>query len=364
MNDLAPQITPLATEVINDPTMPAGLFQSYARLFAAARASNFQRTEPLEFDSQLVPLLGLRRSQARQHLQALRFAKLLDWSTDGGNRYVIYFTEPSAPQLNSPSPPGDEPPEPVQSHLPGKSQANVRSRTRRLSRTRDNPKTPGNPHQRAKPRLRAVSRARDKLPLKARDKARAAKKTGFPDSLVVGGVDPPEKLSESIQQHQQPPVKMPLLSGEWAAIQQAVHGWLLRAGVWVDVAGRLAQQVAENERRMQQQDGPRYLAGQADVLGWMAYCFAEREKNGISLPAAVLAANLGARRRCPDEYRPEAVCSRCHCSVAYCACPDEPQAGFPPEFLEYALRSRKRYLLTPQSRWGVCESCHAFPCQC
>ena len=91
MNQLTPQVTPLATEVINDPTMPAGLFQSYARLFAAAAAHDFQHTGPLDFESQVVPLLGLRRSQARQHLQALRFAKLLDWSTDGGNRYVFRF---------------------------------------------------------------------------------------------------------------------------------------------------------------------------------------------------------------------------------------------------------------------------------
>ncbi len=91
MNQLTPQITPLATEVINDPTMPAGLFQSYARLYAAAAAHDFQHTGPLDFDSQVVPLLGLRRSQVRQHLQALRFAKLLDWSTDGSNRYVFRF---------------------------------------------------------------------------------------------------------------------------------------------------------------------------------------------------------------------------------------------------------------------------------
>ncbi len=51
MNQLTPQITPLATEVINDPTMPAGLFQSYARLYAAAAAHDFQHTEAKSFYS-------------------------------------------------------------------------------------------------------------------------------------------------------------------------------------------------------------------------------------------------------------------------------------------------------------------------
>ena len=157
---------------------------------------------------------------------------------------------------------------------------------------------------------------------------------------------------------------MELISEEWAAVQQAVRGWLLTAGVWTDVAERLARQVAENERRMQQQDGPRYLAGQADVLGWMAYCFADREKNGIAQPAAVLAANLNANRRCPDEYRPAAVCSRCRCAEDFCECPDEPACSFPAEFLPRAFNARKRYAISPQSMWGVCEICHAFPCQC
>jgi len=295
MNQLTPLITPLATEVINDPTMPAGLFQSYARLYAAAAAHDFQHTGPLDFDSQVVPLLGLRRSQVRQHLQALRFAKLLDWSTDGGNRYVFRF------------------------------------------------------------------------------------KSGFPDSVGDGVVDSGENLPEEIQQQQQPSEKP-----EQGAVEQQVRGWLLRAGVWGDAAARLARQVAENESWLRQdkpwrsqdkpwqsQDRPSHLPGRADVLGWMAYCFAGREKNGIAQPAAVLAANLNAGRTCPPEYRPPAVCSRCGYSEEYCECPDEPERDFPQEFLEQALALpgqaasiRRRYTLTPHNRWGVCESCHALPCKC
>ena len=304
MNQLTPQITPLATEVINDPTMPAGLFQSYARLYAAAAAHDFQHTEALDFDSQVVPLLGLRRSQVRQHLQALRFAKLLDWSTDGSNRYVFRF------------------------------------------------------------------------------------KSGFPDSVGDGVVDSEKSLPEEIQQQQQPSEKP-----EQDGVEQQVRGWLLRAGVWGDAAARLARQVAENESRQsrgesrqsrgeswrsqdelgtaaRQEPGrrpgqePGRLPGRADVLGWMAYCFAGREKNGIAQPAAVLAANLNAGRLCPPEYRPPLVCSRCGYTEDYCECPEEPVPGYPQEFLEHALCTRKRYTLTPHSRWGVCESCHGLPCKC
>jgi hypothetical protein len=103
----------------------------------------------------------------------------------------------------------------------------------------------------------------------------------------------------------------------------------------------------------------------------MAYCFAAREKNGIAQPAAVLAANLNAGRPCPPEYRPPAVCGRCGYSEDYCECPDEAERDFPQEFLEQALALpgqalsiRRRYTLTPHSRWGVCESCHALPCKC
>lgn len=286
MNQLAPQSTPLATEVINDPTMPAGLFQSYARLFAAAAAHGFQHTQPLDFDSQVVPLLGLRRSQVRQHLQALRFAKLLDWSTDGANRYVFRF------------------------------------------------------------------------------------KSGIPDS-VVGVVDSEESLSEDLHQQQQESEKADSPVDETAdKVEQQARNWLLRAGVWSDAAARLARQVAENEQRLQQGE-TRRLPGRADVLGWMAYCFAGREKNGIALPAAVLAANLGADRPCPPEYLPPAVCSGCGCTADYCECPDEPELVFPPQLLELALALpggalslRSRYSLTPHDRWGVCLSCHALPCKC
>jgi hypothetical protein len=317
--------------VINDATMPAGLFQSYARLFAAAWSHGYRRTEPLEFDSQLTPLLGLRRSQVRQHLQALRFAKLLDWSTDGRNRYVIRFAAAAE------APPPES----------------------------------GNPDS----------------------------STGYPDYIVDGVVENLENLSEEIQQHQQEsggaeslapwPIGQDMSPGQALAqpgqapaqglrdspaqglrdspaqgLRDSVEGYLLRAGVWPDVAGRLADQVAENEGRMDRQGGPRYLAGQADVLGWIAYCFADRQANKISQPAAVLAANLNANRRCPDEYRPKPVCVHCGCEEGYCECEQGPAGHFPAAYLERAFSARSRYTGYTESRWGVCARCHACPCQC
>lgn len=134
-------------------------------------------------------------------------------------------------------------------------------------------------------------------------------------------------------------------------------GYLGRAGVWPDVAQRLAEQVARNQR-----SGDDSLPGLADVLGWIAYCFAGREKNRIGLPVAVLAANLNANRLCPDEYRPPPVCANCGSVVEYCDCEGEPAPHFPPEFLERAFQ--RQYLALQLDMWGVCKYCHAFPCQC
>jgi len=91
MNLIPPLVTPILTALINDATMPAALFRSYVRLFAAAWPNAYRRTEALDFESELLPMLGLRRAQARQHLRLLRFAKLIEWSSNGDNAYVVRF---------------------------------------------------------------------------------------------------------------------------------------------------------------------------------------------------------------------------------------------------------------------------------
>ncbi len=288
MDAIPPLVTPLLTAVINDPTMPAALLRSYARLFAAAWRNDYRHTDRLHFETQLLPLLGVRRSQARQQLRALRFAKLLDWSSDGNNHYVIHFHPP---------------PE--------------------------------------------------------------GKFSGKTDRVGVG-VDSQNQILESIQQQttgsEKARARLPLDDAAHPLYQQ-VSGYLLRAGVWEEVVERIARQMLDNQRRIEQGQGDN-LPCVEDVLGWMAYCFADRQKNKIAQPAAVLAANLNANRRCPEEYRPPRVCANCGYQEDYCDCDDEHfQPHFPPEFLERAFRS-SHYEAYLSDRWGICQRCHAFPCRC
>ena len=131
---------------------------------------------------------------------------------------------------------------------------------------------------------------------------------------------------------------------------------LLRAGVWTDAALRIDSQITTNVRR-----GHTYLPDLRDVLGWIAFCFAYQRENKLSNPAAVLAANLNANRRCPEKNRPPYICNLCHRDEAHCAC-DDPDLRLPPKFLEYAFTDE--FDARTQSFWGVCRRCHAFPCAC
>ena len=76
-------------------------------------------------------------------------------------------------------------------------------------------------------------------------------------------------------------------------VNRAALGFLERVGVWPDAALRIATKLVENQRR-----GHDYLPSLADVLGWIAYCFGDGKKNNVDQPAALLAANLLAGRRC------------------------------------------------------------------
>jgi hypothetical protein len=135
-----------------------------------------------------------------------------------------------------------------------------------------------------------------------------------------------------------------------------VMGCLLRAGVWSDHALRIEAQITQNVRR-----GHSYLPDLRDVLGWIAFCFAYRERNRIQSPAAVLSASLSANRRCPAMLRPPLICTRCHLDEAHCACQDS-DPRLPPQFLDFAFEPE--YDERSESFWGVCRRCHGFPCQC
>jgi len=132
---------------------------------------------------------------------------------------------------------------------------------------------------------------------------------------------------------------------------------LSRAGVWSDVALQICDQVIANQLAADP-----HKPNVADVLGWMAYCFGGQHKNGINAPSAVLARNLQSGRRCPENLRPQPICARCHYQHSHCICDQPPQDYYPPDFIEAAFKEQHYDYNT--DRWGVCKSCHAFPCQC
>lgn len=342
---LPPPFTPLLTTLIGDPRLSAALFRSYARLYAAAWAYAYQCTAALDFESQVVDLLGVGRSQARQHLRLLRQNGLLSWSSDGNSRYIFRFTLPQLTIYPGP----DE--QPIRAALPPAGGAMPRNAS-------------GSPSL-----LAAQSSAQPSSTRTPKQMASAAE-SGSPDSSNPdhGGVGV-NLINPSLNQDrfkQQQPGSAKSSENISAAqssppdpIYSQVLEFLRRAGVWSKTAERLAQQITANK-----QSGDAELPDTGDVLGWMAYCFADQESNQISNPAAVLAANLTNNRPCPATYRPPLICDSCHRSQEYCRCkPGKAEYGYPPEFLEPALKSRKKYS-TYADRWGVCMYCHAIPCQC
>jgi len=308
MNTHPPQVTPIFTRVIQDLSMPSGLLCSYIRLFAAAWRHAYQHTETLDFDAELAPLLGLRASQARQHLRSLRFAHLIDWRSDGNNHYMIYLTGP-------PVPPGEQ----------AAAQASPQSAV-------VEPGTSGN-----------------SSPV---DVVVEESNLNFKENIHQ------QQTYSALLENWKPGVPSDVespLPPQVAAARQ----WLKQAGVWPDVAGRIAVKIAENLQR-----GHPYLPGPADVLGWIAYCFGDQQKNKITQPSAVLAANLNANRCCPDEYRPPAICSACGCAEDWCDCDPKVPLGYPDEYLEAALHhTHSRYDYT-HNRWGICLNCGALSCRC
>lgn len=344
MYTLPPPFTPLLTALIGDQRLSASLFRSYARLYAAAWAFAYQCTAALDFESQVVALLGVSRSQARQHLRLLRQIGLLDWSSDGSHRYIFRFT---SPQLSIYPGPGEQP---IRAALPDASLSLEEAQAGN---------SPGNVSDRAASQTHTSGKA-----------GPAAKTTSGSDSRHsdYGGVE--VNLSNHLLNHDrftQQHTHSEKTYGSSAAKQSTpadpnytqAFSCLRQAGVWSKIAERLAQQIAANE----QSDDPE-LSGIGDLLGWTAYCFADRKQNQISNPAAVLAANLTNNRPCPRNYQPPLICENCHRTQEYCRCqPDKVRYSYPKEFVTLALKGSNKYS-TYTDRWGVCMYCHAIPCQC
>lgn len=89
-----PASVPILSLIIDDTALPDAVFRSYCRLLSKAWRHNYQRTDPLDFETVLLPLLGLTRSQAYLHLNMLRSAHLMRWSTSRNGAYTFTFNTP------------------------------------------------------------------------------------------------------------------------------------------------------------------------------------------------------------------------------------------------------------------------------
>lgn len=87
-------------KVVYDYSLPSVVLVSYLRLFGLVRER--PETPPLDFEGQVVPLLGVSKTQARQHIRDLRLARLLTWRLDPGGKYVFCFYRISEPQIGFP----------------------------------------------------------------------------------------------------------------------------------------------------------------------------------------------------------------------------------------------------------------------
>ncbi len=315
---LPPQVIPLLAAAIFDRSLPPTVFLTYARLFASAWANQFRRTEPLDFERELLPLLNISRSQALLHLRLLGAAKLLTWSSDGRHRYVIEF--PSLPE--SAPPVKSKIQDSVDDDGFSLSLPEINPQQHTLESPRSSAATPGEPTN------QPASQPSEAAPLE-------------PSAAIHSGSSQADESDDDKDELK------PL----------TVRRCLDRAGVWSDAVERINRLFELNAMR-----GNPNLPNLGDVLGWIAYCFAFQKRNKIGQPATVLAANLSANRRCPPEYRPPVICSGCQHEVDDCQCDVAPQPKYPIEFLEYAFVND--FTEGKETFWGVCLRCRTFLCSC
>ena len=312
MDSLAPRVTPLLTSLIYDTRLSAPLLRSFLRLFAAAWMHDYRATDPLDFEYQLPGLLGLSAAQVYRHIQLLRSTGFQEWRTDGHQRYTFSFpalVDPETAQLYNCTFPES---------VVGVNRFNI-----------NNIKDSQQQHTTSQT-VQMYSSGVDQPPAAAPGETQGSPETGAPQPHPSQPDDPTQRF---------------------------VLDCLARAGVWSDVARRISEQVCASQRLAEP-----HLPGVADVLGWMAYCFGGQHKNNINAPAAVLAHNLTSGRRCPENLRPQPICARCRYEHRACTCPDGPQDTFPPEFIDAAFKEHHYDYTT--TRWGVCKTCRAMPCQC
>ncbi len=87
-----PKMTPVPSSVIMDQGIRATLLQTYERILALACRHDYKFTDWLTLD-ELQSILGVDRATILRHVGPLKACKLLDWTTDGKNRYRFSILE-------------------------------------------------------------------------------------------------------------------------------------------------------------------------------------------------------------------------------------------------------------------------------
>jgi hypothetical protein len=338
-----PTHIPVPNNILHDNRLPAGVFRSYVRLLSAADRHYYTHTDPLDFRTELAPLLGLSPSRAHKHLSLLCAAGLLDWMTGGDHCYVIRFFR--GPEMQ-----------------PGETTGEDEFMGGKRPTIFDRP--PVSVGDGAGQSLTAVPKGQEAgSPGPEKPNSRFPF-SGIPNSPKqdfddVDGFNLIIKEESLKLQHQQTGSRSGELAANEAAdpYQERVFHCLGRAGVWARTAQGVAAQMAANRQRAYNA----YLPDLGDLLGWLAFAFAEGRANGVRNPAALVAANLRGDRRCPVSYRPPLVCQVCEREETHCECV-EPRLDYPQMFLEFAFNANFDPEL--ETFWGVCLTCHAYPCRC
>lgn len=351
IDPLTPWITPLLSQLIFDRRLPPAAVISYARLLAYAWRNQYQHTAALDFSETVLPLLNLSRSQALHHLRLLRAANLLTWTTNGCQQYVFEFnTQPyslpapgaSIPQFATTGLPDTDVDDGDLYNKPDQVTINPTSTT--ASENLNAPAGWTAPVLPPEP-----TRFPDLTTQPAEFSGLASERTA-PEGQATSA------LQDNPADQSSPPSPSGPLTQKLSEALTA-RACLARAGVWRDAAERIERTLEQNARRQNP-----YLPDLGDVLGWMAYCFAYQKQNKIAAPSAVLATNLNANRRCPETYRPEPICRGCRRVISHCLCPGQPTPYYPRRYLDFAFNCD--YDDESESFWGVCNQCHASPCQC
>lgn len=336
MDDFLRGSTPLLNRVIFDFSLPVGVILTYARLVALAYRNQYRYTDWLDFAGQLVPMMGVKKTQLREHLRWLQVARLVNWSIDERHRYRIFILQTGNALSGMPEPVVEG----IDSFLEIKNQENQKQQQPETA----NPVGDQGTGERA---IRDQGIRDQAVPGMGGggQSAQAHGASFHPSGLPAGGEAGLSPLLVELWSLQGDPVFVETMS------------WLSQAGVWTDHALHIARQIAANERQPNE-----YLPTRADVLGWMAYCFALKQKYKVEKPAQVLAANLRANRRCPLDLLPPRVCRVCGYEEGWCRCAGEADYVFPPDFLDLALEIDGA--LYHRNWWAICEDCHNLTCQC